>query len=978
MSSNVFELLEQALINVTNSDHVEEATKIIEDVSKTDEYFNMLIEILFQSEEPNAKDQASIQLYIGIKAKQRYINNTTKDDLKKSMIIYINKYYQNTTRTILNNIKECIKLFVDSEKQVWPELNQYIDECSVDPNPFRISILETIIYSLPPQFIIAKYELYCHIASLAIISFNDFDIMTDGISILAKLISSSSSLNGFELAFSKIYSIISQYLEVTNLNQNSQIKFWKSIREIIENGIFPLELVSSIVKIIMNQNAPTSTILMVLESINPAIKNFTLDQMLALIRQIIFFSAKFMSENEDELPNDFMNFIEDCFKHFSHSQIYEYLKSLSIDLHKTNATLSILLFSPIISGAFEQVVKDIDYLIEILKTGFQNGNKLAIESCTTVLASMSDYSQLVSKCFGQLFPVILPLLVSPDEDIRSDGFTSMQSIFIVSEIKNDISIVTSIWNCRSNISPDNYSEFFDLLGIAISCSKPLNDSQVHEILQFIQPLLVASDNPSYEEFASASLYIIGQLISQGEFAEIEKFIPLTLDPIKNCLQYDNEDIKLYTLSYIVELVDSYGESITKMLEVIWPFIEKLIMKNKFKNRIMELSLKIACKIAVLFKQDVIIQKILLALQRVYKKKYYEIFAKCSVKLLKIIDPNIYQSFFAMIIKICLENEDEEIVGICFNALEKFLKYAPNLPEDYRIQTIEKSAQLISQFFNGSLQCLDEKSILKQEEIDSNLVGCFSDFLGKFLTFQSQYIESFCQSTLKMAAHDDYKNFVIEIFIDAIEACTVPENVSRQLIEGLQPFMLTKDEDVQQNIVFLMILILIQSPTFINSLEPYLHIVTQWWSQCMTDTTRYSLLIDNIASLFLRIESMTSSIPSDVLEQLMDFFPPSSVTETQRMLECILIIFQNANSNPQENAKISAPSFRLKTAIGLAKLLTEPAKKIRKMDIKPETNDSILVLFRFICQDQEIARAVEQFLANNEKRHSVFLRIMNQQ
>lgn len=968
---NDFHSIELALIQIIDSNKTirKKASKIIEKIEETNDCFGLFMEILFRSTRQKAINQASTQICFILRLRIIDMDVTIKDFLKQNFIEYLIKVQDKDKKEyqiVFNNIRECILILVESEKnQIWAELDQYIDLFLDNQNFYQISILGAIIPRLNDQFIEEKYEIYCQIAALAI-SMDNFEINSAGIAVLSILVKTSKNLEGFEASFEKIDQLL-EYLQSPEQQRIDQSFFWSSINSIIKNEIFPTELLTSVMNFFMNQEIDESTSLLVLDAIQPSIKNFTLEQIFPLIQQIVFFSNKFI-ENEEKLPIEFMHYIDKCFTYFPHSQIYEFLKKIIAELLTSSTPLAITLFWPVILGAYEQVTKDLDYLIEILKAGFVSENSLIIESCALILESVSEISQIIFKCLDPLFPVVLPLLMSSDSDIRSSAFNSIQSFFDLHDIKNDVSFVTSLWSCKEKIASDDYETYFFTLGHAISCSEQLDDSQVHEILESIQQMI--TDSSSSISLVSYSLYVIGQLINNGEFSEIESFIPSTFDAVQKCLSYENEEIVYNALSYTSEISDSYGETVSEMLNEIWPLIEKLLVSHKCKENVLQLSLVISCDIAVICKKQDAFEQVSIYLDEEYNKEHYETFLKIASRIVKLADEGTYQSLFDKINEIVKNDKDLDEVKLSFRALYKFLKYAP---EKLINEAIQKSAEIINMFFEGSLPCLDDMSVLNPEvDVDVDLVDYFSEFLAKFVSYPSQYVESACENALKIANREEheFKNLVIQIFIDAFENGTLPENVSLDLVDNLESFLSTDDECFQQNIVYLLIIFLKKYPANIDHLSKYIPTVSEWWNQSMSNKTRYSLVIANIASLFLRIESLTSSIPQDLLDQLIDFYPPSDLSETQGMSENIITIF-----NRNQESKQLSPYFKGKTAIGIAKLLTESSKKLKKINLQSTTKERITDIFRSLCQDQEILQAVMESLSKNEKRQQTISEIL---
>lgn len=965
--------VESILIKTQDSDPkiIKEVTKFLTELNKTDKCIPVYFELLNQSIETIAKNAASTMLYQFIKSNIGNLTPETTEFLKIQLVVYLDQNPR-ASKTIWNSLSDSIILIVQHTQQFWPELDQFIYKLANDFSPHRLNTLSKVISFLPNDLILAKYQIYGSFATAAITNSTDFEIISTGILILSSLIDASGSSAEFEICFAKIIEIITAVLPAQALPSQIEKQFWNSMTLLISD-LVPSELISAILQYLTIPDLDSQKSIVIFESLRTVMQCFSFEQVMGILTQAIVLSIKHF-ELYQELPADILSIFDSAFKYFPHAQLYEFTKAKISELSQVNIVITILLLSPLVSYAYDKLIDEINIVIEPLKFGFQSNTLIIIEACQDVIENMSEHNQLIGSWQESLFPLIAPLLVSEDSEIRNSCYESLLSLFDSSCHKSiSIHYLTSLLTIKTSINECNYEQYLKLIGEIIANSENISDAQVHEILEMLVPLLDISHNPN---FSGVALYVLGQLICNGEFSEIETIIPNTFDASKFNLKSKNDSDTVYALIYLLQLANTYGESVAEMLHKLWPLISKMISKNPHVL-VMEYLLKLSCEIAILSHDAAIVPQILPVLNSQFQQEdHEEVFIAVSSRIVRLLDKNQYQALLVLLIHICLECEDCDTVASGFMAIYKYLKYSI---EETREDTIQKVNQIIDMFFKGTLNCLEMRSILDpQVDINLELLTSFGTMVNKFVSYPSPFVEPVCQMFLALGSRDstEYKNVVIQVFIDAIENGTIQPSVSMELLHGFETFMATNDEGLQQNIVYLLIIILKNYPDFIQSVSKYLPLITQWWSAYLPNQNRYGEVLSNIASFFLLLASITmmQNFPLQLLEQTMIMFPPTDLTETLSMCQCLLKLFGGLQNNPELDAALT-PAFRVKTAIGIAKLLSEPAKKKRKMNLNQEIIGNITMVFRTLCQAQEILQSVIESLQNNEKRKAIILEIL---
>lgn len=123
---------------------------------------------------------------------------------------------------------------------------------------------------------------------------------------------------------------------------------------------------------------------------------------------------------------------------------------------------------------------------------------------------------------------------------------------------------------------------------------------------------------------------------------------------------------------------------------------------------------------------------------------------------------------------------------------------------------------------------------------------------------------------------------------------------------------------------------------------------------------YSDLLANIASFFFRVASFIDNFPSVLIEQSLDFFPPSDRTEIEPMVIHLQKLF----------SKLS-PIALQKASIGFAKLISQNRNKVK---IEENIFQICVSLVKYLCQDPHILQLIQTQLSESKLKTERFNQI----
>ena len=225
------------------------------------------------------------------------------------------------------------------------------------------------------------------------------------------------------------------------------------------------------------------------------------------------------------------------------------------------------------------------------------------------------------------------------------------------------------------------------------------------------------------------------------------------------------------------------------------------------------------------------------------------------------------------------------------------------------------------------------------------------------------VDQLCQcmlQILQVEGHMAAYSF-LAAYSDAIayDTCS-PENTSAlfELLPGL--IESAQEPDLQQNICFLLNILVKKNQSLINDIMGFFPSVWEWFSQGIQQDNGYQGLVSNAASLFMTLAVYNPSFPEEAIEAAFTQYPPYDTSETKPMTDMILRFF---SQRTEFNGELLAVA-----AVSICNLLVLPENEIIENKVTTEQIASLQQLLRQIASMSESIPQIieEQFGKTNTK------------
>jgi hypothetical protein len=281
------------------------------------------------------------------------------------------------------------------------------------------------------------------------------------------------------------------------------------------------------------------------------------------------------------------------------------------------------------------------------------------------------------------------------------------------------------------------------------------------------------------------------------------------------------------------------------------------------------------------------------------------------------------------------------------------------------QVLPPSTQLFQSVFSGTLPGLGGRPVADASS------GFAPDFLDSFAAFtsalirpRSDFADLVAVAILPLAERVSCQAFVLDVFVEAIDADSISAPVVQSFLDTLPRLIVLAGDSTRQGIAFLLSVLVRRDPAFVESIAPVIPVLLQWW----TGSAAAPLLRANLAALFLHLLVIQrESIPPDVVLGVIDTFPPMDREEAAFMANSLLVLLSREGW---------AREMLSRTAVAVARLLTETKGALRKMKISDETLTELVALFRLLCQDETIAREVFRSVEGRAEKTEVVTAILH--
>lgn len=947
--------LEQILLYSLSTDNneVEYATNKLPEILGSTECLDNFSYLMTMSSEPRARVAAAHYYCTVLKSLWAKMSKRSKAKHQTILVQTIDIADQNPA--ITSSCLFVISKIVSYEKKLWPELEQFIYQASEDAHPLRYEVIGSIIPYIPDKLIEENIEFYNLIVVQGFQS-NDWKIVFNSMNILSILISVTPNPSTYINIYEHICTNILP--NIHEANENDISKFFSKLEFIIDGNVFPNDVVMIILNLLQNQDLFSPEIsIKALTSIQKKYALFEAEQIHIVLSLVIIYGNIYFNSNDD-LNLDLIDPITCLLKYQPHELIYQLIKEqILISVENEITPITMLLILPIFNTASEQLMSDSQFVFELISAGLNHPNPLIIESVCTLIQCFEGVDCMIPY-FPELTRMLIPFITNENISVHNNIYNALFQILLLQKVSMN-SAYDLLWEKR-DIVQDNIQDYVLLLGRAINLRESMTDEEIQQSWRYLQVYIKDLSDPM---LTATTLYSLSNLIRHDEDLFID-ILPNVLDAVKVCIEFNNEECKVRTLKFISEIAISYQDKSLDIISQFWPLIYSIVSnQQKSHSRVKEMAIETGCKIAKYVDPEItneIAEALLLEI-----KKRPEIGTKCARIIASLIEPEQAVAFFTQIDSVLRNTDDEEIAKTSLYALKKLYKYCDdsNIPSFLQI-----GIEISQMFMKGEFQFMDGQSLIDQQNlVDIQLLDAFAEFFSGMLSYQAPELNGLCIEFLKLLEipNEAYHVVVISVLLTAIENDNITQEIAQLLIDSIPRLMETATQGIQQNLVYLLNLLLQKYPDFITPIKGLMNILISWWYECLQNTEGCSMIIANLASLFLLIAVHETSFPVDFLCQVMDYFPPKDKTETLSMTNNIIQIM-----NIPEYSDIN---LRIKVGIAFGKLITTPTKQLSKLKLDQEMIKRVFIM---ICHSaQQISDSVLAEFQNFGTKTSILTNLL---
>jgi hypothetical protein len=725
----------------------------------------------------------------------------------------------------------------------------------------------------------------------------------------------------------------------------------------METPLLPPEFITASFSAVSMSDSPTLVAIQAFDSVLPLLSESQIFTMISIVIQTM---ETTLSE-ESILPTENISLIRTVFSNLKHEPIFTFLMAQMQDLiSRGNLAIAILLYLPIVNSASEQISNHLDSTISLLKSGLTAGDRFSAQSACVILSETHETEDIQS-AIPDFFPLLLPLLTDPDRDTRLLAYSALQSMLRVDLTYPDL--FPAVWSIRSQIPENEASFFMNLLGDVLSRADPIPDPAVHEVASFLSPFISQADDLL---LTSSGLCVLSHLIPHSE-PLVLSILPQTVAAVNLCLSSGSPDVIVNVLEFVSEVIESYREQSLDFVLELWGAVSALLSRKRQLECVRQTRLYTAAQIAGLSRNSDHLGIVLRTLSAEFAGQSVAAI-RSARKVAKFVSSADAAAIFTKICEICGSTKDSDDVVLSFETLGHFLKHSSpeNLPDFVALGT-----GLIHAFFAGELPVLAGRSILDSAvDVDISLIDALFGLLTDVVSVNAEFADELCRIALALVERPEpyFRNVVLQLFIDAIEAGTVSPETVESLFLLLAGMLESENLAIRQNITYFTILVLRKNSDMLAQILELVPVFGNWWVSARENPSGCALLISNLASLFLFLCACHDiEFEIGMIIQFLGVFPPDDKTEAAFMAENLLRLVQ----------KPMADEVRVAAGIAIGKLMTQTQKNLRKMKIDLEVSNGLVLFFRELCRsNEEMGQTVFAEFAGSAAKVEQLLAIVN--
>ena len=900
--------LERNLINLTNGIIDGTTNELVEFINKP-VFIPSFFEII-NSNASNAKLCRAALVILGrsITANFMDLSDEEIETIKSSLLdLYFSCSDSEEQDIILGLIDKILDMCdLDNWKQLGPTIYQTIDKENTAKN--AIMLLAQII----PKF--SDDEIQENADNLLNITLEGLKAQD------TKIVCSSVHIFLVVLCVVQSEKNVSQHLEIlielsgTIMDENALCNIWTEIDKAIYCNCFDdatLQcFVQNMVKIANNEELSVYTRFTPVQAISECIEKFN-EEIFQQYLDIVFHLSSLFVLCENQIPSDFLDIVEVSLQKLPKITIYQMIKQRAVSFLQQQEyqyhVVAVYTLGIILSDAPDVAYKDVEFLITTFLMALNENNDLVSAAVCTALDRFDISFKTVDIFVLKFLPLIVPLLVSKNEDTRLYANDTFHTLCELIDTKVP-GLFDALWNIKDKIPEDEIEGFIPYIATAIEKSEDFGDDEIDRILKYIEPVFQNTEN---YDLASHFLVIISTLISTTDCIE-DELIPVAIPVLEKCLMnYDengNEDSVIDCLGFISNVYKILNGNINESYN-FKKYVDKsfeIASDREESESVRSEALYTCCLVAKKTKDSNLasdLQPLCCEAITLKEPSIYDI--RSSVFISKLLGPEDAKQLFLTIVDFCKETNDSRAASEAIKPIVDFIK-SENQQNAECFQT--KAFELLFSFIQGNLKFMTGP--LLSGKCDMILMTNIAYLISYLVSIPSDYIDQICKFMLEIIQRPDEPS--LYSFIGAYSDAILYETASNEMVQALLQLIPNlveeaQDPESQQNLSYLFNILVQKQPSIIQDIQSFIPKVWGWYENGKNQETGYQYLISNVASFFLTLYANGGEIDETKLNAALSEIPPFDVQETTKMIANAITILQNRN-NSFETIKIVSRSF----------------------------------------------------------------------
>lgn len=994
--------LQELILQAANPDTVQQATIQLQQMLQDPNIIPSLINLFSQSDSSLIRSACLTFLHQIIKANWSSFQDGTKCDFQNFIL---SLFSQQIEPQHIQMICSMAGTIYSKESGQWDQIVTVIMS-NWQEHPF---IASQLLVAIIDDFTWENNEnsedfaqRFLEMDSFFITS-SDTQIQIAGLRILSSIIGSITNYEGLPNFINMANQIAANSIN-ENYTSNDFTSIWNSISAImatlvdIENQEGPAllnVLTQTAVQIASNRNIestqrilPITAIVNEISSNNSNIDNNMIVNSLNLVIDVIAQTI----EETNNLPFDLLDLVKSFFKaqpprgeiyNLISSKIFEALNSASVS-HQASG---LLILQVLLVDAQDCSHKDASKIADIIMKAVSSGNPLLVQASASVVEVFDETFKSMNIFSVDLLQSILPFTVHPLAEVRHHCLRAslIASDILDTEIPN---FFKTVWDLYKKSSSDDMTLFFTLIANSIKYTPEFDDEDVEACMGLLQTVFQQKQDLTI--FAS-SLTIVHALISFDSQLSDDLF-PAVLPSLGPCLEYENSEVLLMTVSFLSNCITFFRES---GIQIIVPFVQRLLtfITNPATNVVTDnvrseslITLSRLVKHSALnpeianFDYKSLLPALLTTTNEFLGSDSAElqISASTSIRsLAKIIDEKVRFDFFEKLGDQIKSNFELSVIQESIQSIARLLKVS----EGKSPQMTEMAVTLLTAIIEGKVAFLmnDKQEPIPLIQIDTVVIlfRNICKLITALISVNSPITENICQFLLQFLQRDSEldKSVAIGALSDAILYDAASPELCQSIVNSVLQIMPTaNDPGLQENIIYLFNVCIIKQSQLIPSIMNIIQLFVNWWNNANSNQSGYSDVIDNLSSLFLALAITCDNFPSDLLGQVFDVFPRSDNDSPTIAQMCRNIIsFVSTKGETIDN------ELQRKIALAIARLFMLDKLRLSEMQIDNELQkqlqDILVSILRVMPQvRQEISQIVKKSRAKARRLQSILAKL----